>query len=217
MHFSGQTFFGRLATTLAAWGRPSYKSRYFLRKLSSKGYMSPKAQLVHADVSFGKHIFIGDRVIFYQSKDGQGTITIGNNVLINQDTVFEVGEGGRVNIGDGTTIQPRCQFSAYKGQLIIGKNVQIAPNCGFYPYNHSISPDSTIKEQPLITKGGIIIEDDVWLGFGVIVLDGVHIGRGAVIGAGAVVTSDIMEGAIVAGNPARPIKSRMDHDREARN
>ena len=64
------------------------------------------------------------------------------------------------------------------------------------------------------TKGGIVIEDDVWLGFGVIVLDGVRIGKGAVIGAGAVVTKDIPEGAIAAGIPARVIKMRSDLKRD---
>jgi 2-polyprenyl-3-methyl-5-hydroxy-6-metoxy-1,4-benzoquinol methylase len=65
-------------------------------------------------------------------------------------------------------------------------------------------------QQPPQTKGGIVIDDGVWLGFGVIVLDGVRIGKGAVIGAGAVVTHDIPDGAIAVGNPAQVIKMRND-------
>ena len=84
----------------------------------------------------------------------------------------------------------------------------IAPNCAFYPYDHSIAPDELIKNQPLQTKGGIVIDDDVWLGCGAIVLDGVRIGKGAVIGAGAVVTKDVPDGAIAAGLPARVINMR---------
>jgi acetyltransferase-like isoleucine patch superfamily enzyme len=54
------------------------------------------------------------------------------------------------------------------------------------------------------------VEDDAWLGYGVIVLDGVRIGKGAVVGAGAVVTHDIPEGAIAVGVPARVVKMRSD-------
>ncbi len=63
-------------------------------------------------------------------------------------------------------------------------------------------------KQPIETKGGIVIADNVWLGFGVIVLDGVRIGNGAVIGAGAVVNHDIPDNAIAVGVPARIIKMR---------
>jgi acetyltransferase-like isoleucine patch superfamily enzyme len=55
-----------------------------------------------------------------------------------------------------------------------------------------------------------VIGDHAWLGFGVVVLDGVRIGHGAVIGANAVVTSDIPDGAVAAGNPARVVKMRDD-------
>ena len=60
------------------------------------------------------------------------------------------------------------------------------------------------------TRGGIRIADDVWIGFGVVVLDGVQIGEGAVIGAGSVVKSDIPSGAIAVGVPAQVIKMRSE-------
>jgi acetyltransferase-like isoleucine patch superfamily enzyme len=59
-----------------------------------------------------------------------------------------------------------------------------------------------------VTKGGIRVGDDAWLGFGVVVLDGVSIGKGAVIGAGAVVTSDIPDNAIACGVPAKVVRAR---------
>jgi acetyltransferase-like isoleucine patch superfamily enzyme len=62
----------------------------------------------------------------------------------------------------------------------------------------------------LKTKGGIVVGDDVWLGFGVVVLDGVRIGKGAVVGAGSVVTRDIPDNAIAVGVPARVVKMRGD-------
>jgi acetyltransferase-like isoleucine patch superfamily enzyme len=54
------------------------------------------------------------------------------------------------------------------------------------------------------------VDDDAWLGVGVIVLSGVRIGKGAVVGAGAVVTHDVPDGAVVAGVPARIVKMRIE-------
>ena len=58
--------------------------------------------------------------------------------------------------------------------------------------------------------GDIVVGDDAWLGYGVIVLDGVHIGKGAVVGAGSVVTNNIPDGGIAVGMPARVVKMRED-------
>jgi galactoside O-acetyltransferase len=69
--------------------------------------------------------------------------------------------------------------------------------------------DRPIREQG-ITARGIVIEDDVWLGAGAVVLDGVTIGRGSVIGAGAVVASDIPPYSLAVGAPAKPVKNRRD-------
>ncbi len=70
-----------------------------------------------------------------------------------------------------------------------------------------------MKQQPLFTRGGIFIEDDVWLGYGVVVLDGVHIGKGSVIGAGSVVNRDIPAGVIADGVPVKVIKERSSTSR----
>jgi acetyltransferase-like isoleucine patch superfamily enzyme len=152
-------------------------------------------------------VFIDDRVLIYQDLNG-GEVKLERNVQIYRDTILQTGAGGSITIGARTTIQPRCQFSAHKGSIQIGADVQIAPNCSFYPYDHGIAPDELIKNQPLQTRGGIVIEDDAWLGVGVIVLDGVRIGKGAVVGAGSVVTRNIEDGAVAVGSPARVTKIR---------
>jgi acetyltransferase-like isoleucine patch superfamily enzyme len=115
-----------------------------------------------------------------------------------------------VTIGSDTHIQPRCQFSAYGGRIQIGTRVDIAPNCSFYPYNHGTAPDRSIREQPIETKGGIFVGNDVWLGVGVVLLDGVTIGAGAVVGAGSLVNRNVPPGAIAAGVPARIIRYRSE-------
>jgi acetyltransferase-like isoleucine patch superfamily enzyme len=210
LKYSGLNPMGRFATNLATLFSPPYKARTYLARLSRKGYISPKASIFHSDFRIGNHVFIGDRIIVYQSK-GSGTVTIGDRSYLHHGTIIETGFGGNLKIGSDTHIQPRCQFSAYLGSIIIGSGVEVAPNCAFYPYNHSLNSDKTIENHPLQTKGGIFIDDGAWLGFGVIVLDGVKIGKRAVIGAGSVVNQNIPGGAVAAGVPAR-VLSTADSD-----
>ena len=209
MSFAGLSPFGRTATRLATWFIPPYKGRWYLANLTTQSYIAPDASIHHADLHLDNKVFIGERVVIYQAKDG-GPVKIGKASHIHRDSIIETGQGGSLLIGADTHIQPRCQFSAYKAPIDIGSHVQIAPNCAFYPYNHTYLPDELIKNQPLQTKGGIIIDDDAWLSVGVIVLDGVRIGKGAVVGAGSVVTRDIPDGAIAVGVPARVVKMRSD-------
>ena len=206
MQFAGFGFGGRMATYLARLAAPPYKGSLFLAKLSPSGYIAPSASICHEDLVFGKNVFIDERVVIYKNEAG-GPVTIGDKSKIYRDSVIETGFGGSLSIGTHTNIQPRCQFSAYLGHISIGSHVQIAPNCAFYPYSHGFDPNMPIKKQPLHTKGGITIDNDAWLGVGVIVLDNVHIGKGAVVGAGAVVTRDIPASSVAAGNPARILKS----------
>jgi acetyltransferase-like isoleucine patch superfamily enzyme len=96
-----------------------------------------------------------------------------------------------VHIGDG---------------VYTGTHVQIAA------VNHVYSdPDKFIKDQG-ITAQGIRIEDDVWLGSTVVVVDGVTIGKGSVVGAGAVVTKDLPPYSVAVGVPAKIVKDRRDAD-----
>ncbi len=207
MRYAGTGPFGRAATYLATRFSPPYKARTYLSCLNPQGYIAPSSAIHHDNLELGGNVFIGDRVVIYKAQNG-GRVQLGKGVHIHSDCIFETGAGGSVTIGHETSIQPRCLFSAYVGSIEIGSMVQIAPHCAFYPYDHSFAPGEIIRDQPLKTKGGITIGDDVWFGFGVIVLDGVRIGDGAVIGAGSVVTRDIPGGAIAAGSPARVLRIR---------
>lgn len=209
MLFAGMSPLGRVATWLATWFSPTYFGRHHLARMNKKGYISPRAIIHHTDLSLGSHIFIDDQVIIYQYNEG-GPVNLAELVSIHRDCIIQTGAGGSVTIGTDTHIQPRCVFSAFMSPIVIGSGVMMAPNCAFYPYDHGVAPGKPMIKQPLQTKGGIFIGDDVWLGIGVIVLDGVRIGNGAVIGAGSVVTHDIPEGAIAAGVPTRVIKMRSD-------
>lgn len=205
---------GRLAASLATWFTPPYYGRVALANLDPRGFVAPRVTLHHAGLVRGRNCFIGEDVLIYQDVRG-GAVTLGNAVHLHRQSVIQTGEGGSVAIGDDTHIQPRCQISAYQGRVTIGKRVEIAPGCAFYPYNHALAPDVPIRHQPIYSRGGISIGDDVWLGYGVVVLDGAAIGAGAVIGAGSVVTGAIPANAIAAGVPARVMRFRVATDTPA--
>jgi acetyltransferase-like isoleucine patch superfamily enzyme len=207
MRLAGRGIVGRLATRAAACFVPPYKGRCFLAQKSPKGYISPQSKIHHSDLRLQKHVYIGDGVVIYRDKNG-GPVTLGEGVHVHDDTVIEIGPGGSLELGAYTHIQPRCQITAYESPIAIGRGVQIAPHCSFYSYNHGMAQGVPMSHQSLQSKGPIVVEDDAWLGVGVIVLSGVRIGKGAVVGAGAVVTHDVPDGAIVAGAPARLIRMR---------
>jgi acetyltransferase-like isoleucine patch superfamily enzyme len=207
MRYAGLGPLGRVASRLAACSSPPFYGRQHLAKLNRDGFVSPSATIHHRDLHLNTGVFIDDRVLIYQDRDG-GPVELDSNVLIYRDSIIQTGAGGSVTIGEWSSLQPRCQLSAYKGSIQIGCEVQIAPNCAFYPYDHGFASGELIRRQPLQTKGDIVIENDAWLGVGVIVLDGVRIGEGAVVGAGSVVTRDIPDNAIAVGAPARVVKMR---------
>lgn len=213
LKFAGMSRFGRLSMWVAGWFEAPYKGRLRLARYSPFGYISAKAQIAHRQLRMGKHVFIGDGVVICEEQygsDDAGAVMLGDRVQMYRDVFIETGAQGVVEIGDDTHIQPRCQFAGFLSEIRIGRRVDIAPNCAFYPYDHQIVAGKPIRQQPLSTKGPIIVGDDVWLGTGVIVLSGVTIGDGAVIGAGSVVTKSIPAGAIAVGSPATVIKYRSD-------
>ena len=212
-HRSGPSLWGKIAGTLAAWHVPPYKGRIWLAELSEKGYISPDAVIHHKELRLAKHILVGSRAVIFQGNGG-GPIEIGDRTQILDGAFLETGQGGSIRTGSHSRIHRGAHLIAYKEPILIGHDVGIAQNCALYSYAHGIAPGRPISEQPLESKGPIIIEDHVWLGVGAIILDGVRIGTGAVIGAGAVVTDDIPAGAIAAGVPARVIGMRTDRGRE---
>lgn len=209
MKMAGLGRFGRFATWMADRVADPHKARAYLSRMNPRGYISTQAIVYHSDFHYGKHIFIDDRAILFQRRDG-GAVEFGDRVHIYRDTILETGFGGRIRIGSDASIHPRCQINAYVSAIEIGSGVMLAPNCGLYPYSHGIAPGLPIREQPLVSQGGIRIGDEAWLGFGVIVLGKVNIGNSAVIGAGSVVTRDVPDHAIAIGNPAEVVKTRHD-------
>ena len=96
------------------------------------------------------------------------------------------------------------------GKCIIGDNVIMGPLCTIYTCNHIIErTDIAIKYQGVSEEKPVYIGDDSWIGSHVIILPGVHIGKGCVIGAGAVVSKDVPDFVVAAGNPCRVVRKRV--------
>lgn len=210
MHVAGIRGFRKIGMCIAAWGVTPYKGRIYLSDKNPCGFIESTAIIHHPDLRLGKHCFIGSDVVIFERKGG-GYIKLDDHVQINRGTVLETGLGGRIEVGFKSSIHPGCHLYAYLAPITIGKGVMLAPNCALYSYDHSLAFGKPIRKQPLTTKGGIVIADESWLGFGAIVLSGVTIGKGAAIGAGSVVVGDIPDNAIAVGNPARVVKMRDDN------
>ena len=112
----------------------------------------------------------------------------------------------KISINRGTYVNRYTMLDAHL-EIRIGRNCMIGPHCYITDANHGRAAGALVKEQKMEPEP-VVIEDDVWLGAGVIVLPGVRLGRACVIGAGAVVTRDVPPGAVFAGVPAVRIGER---------
>jgi acetyltransferase-like isoleucine patch superfamily enzyme len=137
-------------------------------------------------------------------------VELGDRIHVWGDSLLETGEGGSITIGAYSRVNRGVQLVSYKAPIQIGRDVGLSSNSALYSYDHGILDGQPYMEQPLQSKGPIIIDDHAWIGVGVIVLSGVRIGKHAVVAAGSVVTRDVPDGAIAAGVPARVVKMRSD-------
>ncbi len=120
-----------------------------------------------------------------------------------------VGGAGDVEIGQHCYINPHCTLYSGSG-ISLGNYVLVGPHVAIVPANHAFDRrDTPIRKQGFApSKGGVVIEDDVWIGANATILDGAHIGKGAVIAAGAVVEGNVPPYEIWGGVPARRLKAR---------
>jgi acetyltransferase-like isoleucine patch superfamily enzyme len=137
---------------------------------------------------------------------GVGVISIGSNTVIRRYAFLSC-LGGDITIGANCSVQ--CFSALYGlGGLTIGDWTRIAPHSLIIPANHQFSnPAVEIKKQGL-SKKGIAIGRDVWIGANCCILDGITIGDGSVIGGGSLVNRSIPAFGIAVGNPAKVIRFR---------
>ncbi len=135
-----------------------------------------------------------------------GTIRIGENCWI-EEYARLMTYGGSIVIGPRSSVN---EFTVIRGGggVTIGRGVRIGPHCVLSGISHRFDrTDIPLVEQGAVRRP-IVVEDDVWIGAHSTIIDGVTVRRGTVIGAGSVVTKDTPEYSLVAGCPARLIRSR---------
>ncbi|HEY7160936.1 MAG TPA: acyltransferase [Acidobacteriota bacterium] len=185
--------------------------KHRFRKCGSRLFIGKNVNLqFHNHISLGRNVLIGDYT--YINGFSQNGFHVGNNVRIREfgwmQATSDLNDPGKgLQISDDVYIGPRCYFGA-GGGITIGSKVVIGASVELLAENHRFEDSEIPIQDQGVSRKGIVIEDDVWIGNSVIVLDGVRIGRGAVIGAGSIVTKDVPVNAVIVGNPARILKYR---------
>jgi acetyltransferase-like isoleucine patch superfamily enzyme len=157
-------------------------------------------------------IHLGDGValdehIEISARGDRARVSIGAGSLISRGTIMHTRDGV-IDIGPESSLGTHCRLGT-TGEIRIGRWALFAAGCTIGGEEHpSDDPSIPMVKRPPVSKGGVTIGEDVWLGFRVIVLDGVRIGRGAIVGAGSVVTRDIPDLAVAVGTPARVVRMR---------
>lgn len=116
---------------------------------------------------------------------------------------FHCDYGYSIHIGDGGFINFNCVMLD-GAPIRIGSHVLIGPAVQIYTFTHPL--DFRERRQPVEQSLPVTVGDDCWIGGGAVICPGVTIGARSVVGAGSVVTKDVPEGVVVAGNPARIIR-----------
>lgn len=173
-----------------------------IKKLIYLLYLRKKNIFIHDSCKISKKCLLNNTF----SNDKYGKLTINKNSIIDDLSILDP-YGGEIKIGENCFIGPHSVLYGHGG-LSIGNNVLIATHTLIIPANHKYQ-DASI---PICMQGlnykGIIIQDDVWIGAGVKILDGTTIGKGSIVGAGSVVNKNIPPFSVVVGVPAKVIKSR---------
>lgn len=185
--------------------------KIFLKKSKGLLFVGRSTDVKHANkLRVGKNFILGD-YSFINALSTEG-VSIGDNVSIGRSAtlvctgvIANVGKG--IKIGNNTGINAGAYFAG-QGGITIGSNVIVGPGVKIFSENHVFNDlNVNIKDQG-VTRLGVKIGDNCWIGSGVTILDGVTIGKGCVIAAGSVVNKSLEDNTVAAGVPARAIKNR---------
>ena len=192
---------GALRLRLTAWRAHRHVTRGFGVRLFESG-----------TAVFGPGAHVGHRSVL-RIPEG-GTLVVGQGAWLGNDC--EIGVGGRIVVGEGTSIQHRSQLH---GDVDIGDGCVFAANFYTSSAQHAFEDQPTlpIRVQDRLAAARpwaersrpVSIGNDCWIGINVAVMPGVTIGRGCVIGANSVVTRDLPPYSVAAGSPCRVIRERL--------
>jgi|SRR5262245_30309284 len=170
-----------------------------------------------ANVRLGPGCFIERKASFLRYRSTQPVgLSLGANVTVYTWTEFSIEPGGSVEVGNDCVLVGASFMCAENirigDRVVVSYHVTIADS-DFHPLDLQArrrdaianAPGGDRSQRPPLLARPVRIDDDAWLGIGVMILKGVHIGKGVRVEAGAVVTRDVPDGATVAGNPARVV------------
>jgi acetyltransferase-like isoleucine patch superfamily enzyme len=163
--------------------------------------------------SYGRGVHTGSHLHWVL---GRGQLIVGNHVRIDGKCTFSFAarfsDQPTLIIGDRTGISHACHFTVGK-KITIGQHCRIASNVWIFDSpGHSADPVARIAGLPPTDEEvvPVVIEDNVWIGRGAIIMKGVTIGQGSIIVAGSVVMTNVPPNTLVAGNPARQLRKLTD-------
>lgn len=163
--------------------------------------------------SFGKITFrvpvrLDKNVVLSRRRGGR--IHFGKHVSLNRNAQISVTQHALIETGDYTSIGDNNVIVA-REKIVLGSHVMLGANVCIYDHDHVFKMPGIMRDLGYNTSP-VIIEDNVWLGAGVIVLRGVRIGQGSVVAAGTVVNKDIPQNSLVYNRRNMVIKPRVKDD-----
>jgi acetyltransferase-like isoleucine patch superfamily enzyme len=170
-----------------------------------------------ASIRHPRHIHVAGALVVEDYAEIQGLstggvrfghrVTVGRFASIRPSGYYGREIGAGLDIGDHSNIGPYC-FIGCAGPVRIGSRVMMGQGVCLLAERHGMDDTDQPMQDQGVTRAGIVIEDDCWLGAGAKILDGVTIGRGSVVGAGAVVTKSFPPRSVIGGVPAVLLRSR---------
>ncbi len=157
-------------------------------------------------IRLGDGVTVDDHVLLDAKGTSNRGIDVGNGVFLGRGTILSCKDGDIV-LGDHTNLGFHCEI--FSGStVVVGRHGLFAAQAYLVGGGHEFEAhEVAVVDQPRVSRG-IALGDDVWLGTGAKVLDGVRVGSHVVVGANAVVNTDLPDGAIAAGVPARVLRRR---------
>ncbi|PKB42609.1 acetyltransferase-like isoleucine patch superfamily enzyme [Cellulophaga sp. RHA19] len=184
-------------------------AKFFLLKTKGLCFKGQSVTVKHRSLfTSGKNLIL-DNNVFINALSEKG-IRFGDNVTISRNcTLICTGvishKGVGITIGNDTGINSYCYLGG-QGGIEIGDNVIIGPQVKIFSENHNFSDGATIIKNQGVTRLGVRIENDCWIGSGATILDGVVLKKRTVVAAGSVVNQSFEGNSLIGGIPAKLIK-----------